>query len=126
MALLDGRIENSTYDARRLRNPRTLEFLKKITVRDDPALTAMYPGTIANRVTITLSSGESISSQVDDPKGHPKNPMSDKEIEAKFSGLTGGYLSEGQRREVLGRLWRLEKERDLPSLAKAFAVKVKG
>jgi 2-methylcitrate dehydratase len=109
MALLEGRINNATYNQKKLKDPETLRFLKKISVREDKGLTAMYPDSIANRVTIKLTSGQVFSAQVNDPKGHPKNPMSKEDIEAKFASLTRKYLAEDRRRRVLDQIWSFER-----------------
>jgi 2-methylcitrate dehydratase len=113
MALLEGKIDNSTYVEKNFRDPGILDFLKKITVFEDKELTSKYPEAVPNRITVTLSSGNVISKQVDYHKGHPKNPMSDKEIEDKFERLTRKYLSRKQSRKILDSVWRLEKERDV-------------
>lgn len=113
MALLQGRIDNSTYSEKKFRDPKILDFLKKITVVEDKEMTGKYPEAVSNRITVTLSSGRVISKQVDYHKGHPKNPMSDKEIEDKFERLTKKYLSRSQSRKILASVWSLEKERDV-------------
>jgi 2-methylcitrate dehydratase len=109
MALLEGKIENSTYSEKKYRDPRVLDFLKKITVVEDRELTAKYPEAVANKITVKLSSGRVITKQVDYHKGHPKNPMSDKEVEDKFERLTRRYLSPNQSRKILDSVWSLER-----------------
>jgi len=39
-AMFDGDITNDSYAPGKLREPRILAFMRKITVREDPALTA--------------------------------------------------------------------------------------
>ena len=115
-AFLDGRIDNMTYSERKFRDPKTLDFLKKITVVEDKALTARYPEAIANRITVKLSSGRVISKQVDYHKGHPKNPMTDEDVENKFRTLTKKYLLGKQVRRLLEAFWNLERTKDLSKL----------
>jgi 2-methylcitrate dehydratase len=112
IALLEGKIDNSTYTERKFRDPKILDFLKKITVVEDKKLSAKYPEAVANRITVTLSSGRVISKQVDYHKGHPKNPMSDNEVEDKFERLTKKHLSRNQSRKILDSIWSLEKVKD--------------
>jgi 2-methylcitrate dehydratase len=109
MALLEGKIDNSTYSEKKFRDPRILDFLKKITVIEDKTLSSMYPEAVANRVTVNLSSGKVVSKQVDYHKGHPKNPMSDKEVEEKFQKLTRRILDKNRARRILDAVWNLEK-----------------
>ena len=113
MALLDGKIDNSTYNEKKFRDPKILEFLKKIAVIEDKTLSSMYPEAVANRVTLKLSSGKIVSKQVEYHKGHPKNPMSDGEVEEKFQRLTRKYLGKIRARRILDAVWDLEKSNDI-------------
>ncbi len=121
-ALFDGKIDNSTYTPRKFGDPAVLDFLKKVTVVEDKALSAMYPEAVANRVTITLDSGKEISKQVNYHKGHPKNPMSDQDVEAKFHRLAGKYFSKTQREKVLRTVWDLDKVKDVSEILPSFIV----
>jgi 2-methylcitrate dehydratase len=111
MALLKGRIDNSTYTAKNLGDPRVLSFLKRISVIEDTSLTELYPGHIANRVTLKLKDGLTLSEQVDDPRGHPNNPMTKEEVESKFRRLTRRFLGRPQAQEIMDFVWTLEKQK---------------
>jgi 2-methylcitrate dehydratase len=123
MALLEGKIDNSSYSERKIRDPKIRSFLKKVTVKEDTTLTEMYPGSVANRVTIRTRSGEKVTRQVDNPRGHPKNPMTDQEVEAKFLSLTKKLLPENRAREALRVVWRLERENDFGGLLQALIIR---
>jgi 2-methylcitrate dehydratase len=116
MALLEGKIDNSSYTEKRFRDPKILEFLKTITVVEDKTLSSRYPEAVANRVTVKLSSGKVVSKQVDYHKGHPKNPMSDAEVEEKFQRLARKFLDKNRARRILDAVWNLEKEKDVAKL----------
>jgi len=117
MALMHGTVDNSTYSTKSLGDPENLRFIKKIKVIEDPEFTALYPRNgIANRVTVTETGGRETRAQVVVPKGHPLNPMTKADIEAKFLRLTREHLGEERGREALSRLWNLEQERDLGSV----------
>jgi 2-methylcitrate dehydratase len=121
MALLRGKLDNGTYSSRNINDPRVLAFLRKITVREAEDLTAMYPKHIANRITLRLSDGGTITEQVDDPKGHPNNPMTREDVERKFRNLTSKSLSETQTKEILDYAWSIEKRR-VPDLLRLCVV----
>jgi 2-methylcitrate dehydratase len=109
MALMEAKIDNGTYSSGKIKDPRHLEFLDRITVVEDKRLTALYPTEgMGNRITVRLKSGRVISEEVIVPKGHPLNPMDDSEVEAKFRGLTRRFLSHGTADRLLGKLWNLE------------------
>jgi len=113
MALLEGKIDNSTYSEKKFRDPKILDFLKKITVVEDRTLSAMYPEAVANRVTVKVSTGKVVSKQINYHKGHPKNPMSDSEVEEKFQKLTKRILDKSRARRILDAVWNLEKAKDV-------------
>ena len=121
-ALLRGGVENASYSPRNLKDPRLLSFIKKISVTEDRSLTAIYPEHIANRVTVRLRGGRTVTRQVDDPKGHPNNPMSRHDVEAKFTRLAGKFLDESRVKEISGAVWSLEKARHVGALAELCVV----
>jgi 2-methylcitrate dehydratase len=107
-ALLDGRVGLGTYAPRRLRDPRTRELMGKIEVREDPSLTRVYPGRVANRVTLRLRDGRALAKMVDDPRGHPTNPMTKDEVEGKFRALAGRFLPDRQVGRIIELVWSME------------------
>ena len=123
MALLQGKIDNSTYSARNLSDRRVRSFLKKISVKEDRALTEMYPRHIANRVTLRLKDGRTLTEQVDDPRGHPNNPMTRDEVEAKFVRLTKRFLKESEARAITSFVWNIERQRRVAALPELCVVR---
>ncbi len=123
MALLEGKIDNSTYSEKKYRDPKILDFLKKITVVEDKALSSMYPEAVPNRVTVKLSSGKVVSKQVNYHKGHPKNPMSDRDVEDKFQRLTRKVLDKNHARRILDAVWNLEKAKDVSKLVSMMTLR---
>ncbi|MEM0485063.1 MAG: MmgE/PrpD family protein [Pyrobaculum sp.] len=106
---------------RDIRNPAVLSLMKKIEVNLDPELDKLYPQAFPTVITVYTKGGSKYTERVDYAKGHPKNPMTDAELEAKFNTLTQDVLPEEVRRRVLQMLWRLE-DYDIPHLLEALAV----
>jgi 2-methylcitrate dehydratase len=78
-------------------------------------------------VTIRTADGKEFTRQLDYPKGDPRNPLSDKEVEEKFAALAEGVLSPAQQRRVIEGVWSLEKQAsvsDLMQMLKADSVAV--
>ncbi|HVC27416.1 MAG TPA: MmgE/PrpD family protein [Nitrososphaerales archaeon] len=123
MALLEGKIDNGTYAPRKLKDPEVREFMKRVIVKEDRALTEAYPGSIPNRVSVKLDDGTTFAVRVDDPRGHPKNPMTDEEIEQKFRLLTKGILKEPQVEKVLKFVRTLDKQNDVSQLFASCVVR---
>lgn len=123
LALLEGKISNSSYSLRKISNPQILQFLKRIVVKEDKDLTGRYPSRIANRVSVKLADGRIIRKQVDIPKGHPINPMTNEEIEGKFRRLTRKFLKPSQMDKIIGFVWNIEKESSIFPLLRTCLAK---
>jgi 2-methylcitrate dehydratase len=123
IALLDGEVTQNSFAASRLGDPAVKELMGKVKVIEAPALSAMYPEGAPGRVTILMRSGDAHVAEVRYPKGHEKNPMSDREIEEKFIELCAGRLSAAQREKVIETLWQLEGVEDVRTLTALLSPK---
>lgn len=112
-ALMDGAMELEQFSLERIRERKLHAFLQKVSVAKDNQFTRDYPAKISNRIIVRMNSGNKYVKQVDYPKGHPKNPMSDKELEEKFRSLAGRRLSKVQMDKLLGALWRIDEIGDV-------------
>jgi 2-methylcitrate dehydratase len=124
MALINGAVDNSTYSDRNLRNEANLAFVKKVRVVEDPTLTSLYPARgMANRITLREKGGREITAAVEVPKGHPMNPMTKEDIEAKFLRLAGPKIGTEGATKALERLWRLEECREIEEILGLLVVR---
>ena len=124
VALWDGTVGLSQFDAAHLGNVRLKGLIRKVQVVEDSELTALYPEAVGNQVEIKTKTGRHVR-RVDHPKGHPKNPMSDGEVEGKFRALCEGKLPRRRIDLILKCLWNLERTRDLGELMSYFEVKAR-
>ncbi|MGC9152511.1 MAG: MmgE/PrpD family protein [Vulcanisaeta sp.] len=122
VALLNGTVELYHYRPENIRDPRVLALIKKMRVNVDPELDKLYPSAIPNRITVKFKDGKELTARVDYPKGHPKNPMSDEEVEDKFKRLTEGILTPSQVNSVISLVRNLESLRDLKQILKSIIV----
>lgn len=79
---------------------RIESLMSRVEVAERADYTSAYAATLPTRIRV-VAGGEELSEEMEVPKGHWKNPLTDGEIETKFSRLTG-------RRKLLGRLWNIE------------------
>jgi 2-methylcitrate dehydratase len=70
-------------------------------------------------VTITTTDGRSLTKQLDYPKGDPRNPLTDQEIEEKFAALAEGILSTARQKKLKDAIWNAEK---VDSVSKLMAL----
>src|SRR5262249_28935283 len=108
-AMFDGDLNNDSYAPEKLNDPRIRTFMRRITVREDPALAPPRGSAPPTRITATLDDGRSISRQVDDMAGFAGQPMSRADIERKFRGNVGKRWPTGRADTVLEALWTLER-----------------
>ena len=70
--------------------------------------TRAWPQAFPFRITVTTKSGQQHVKEVRYAKGHPDNPMSDEEIEAKFRRLAEPAMGQARANKALSQLWHLE------------------
>ena len=64
---------------------------------------------------ITTTDGREFEKQIDYPKGDPRNPLSDQEIEEKFDALAEPITTDESRKAIKDLVWNLE---DLDSISR--------
>ncbi len=121
VALQDGTIGTRSFEMERILDPELRPIMQRITVSEDPELTAKFPTTMTSRIDVRTRSGERITDEASYPKGHLQNPMSDEEVAAKFMQACTPRLGETRARHALALLWDLENQVGLDALFSAFA-----
>ncbi|MBI5301913.1 MAG: MmgE/PrpD family protein [Chloroflexi bacterium] len=104
--LIDGQVDESTFSPARLRDARIRDLLARTQLRESAELTARYPESIPNRITVTMKNGAVHSREERYPRGHAGNPMSDDQVAAKFNRNSARVFA--QREQALDLVWRLE------------------
>ncbi|WP_176115188.1 MmgE/PrpD family protein [Burkholderia cepacia] len=121
-AMLDGDITTESYRPDALHDPALRALIERITVREDPALTARYPAHAPNRVTAVCEDGSVCTKQVDDLPGSPTRPMRRDDYEAKFAKNCRRHWGPAQIRAALDYLWRLDEQPDVATLPPLLVV----
>lgn len=119
-ALLSGGIGDSDFSDQALRDPALGALMQRISVAEDPSLSARHPEFCPSRVKIRLKDGREIEKQVDAPKGDYANPMTSEEVRKKFKGIFTGYGSEAQAAAVIDAVESLDSLPDIGALIQAF------
>ena len=119
-ALLDGDVYLETFDEARFTDPELVALTGKVKVHLDDELSKRYPKGIPNRLTITLADGSKLVQEVEFPRGHAGNPMTDAEVETKFRRAVEPKYGKAKADEVLGRCWELEKLTSVTDLIRLF------
>lgn len=115
-AMLDGDITTASYTPAALRDPKLHALIERITVVEDPALTARFPQYAPNRVTAVTDDGRRFTREVDDLPGFPHHPMTRANFETKFAKCVQAYWKPAQTRRAIDWLWHLDEQPDVTAL----------
>jgi 2-methylcitrate dehydratase len=108
-ALVERQVTPAQFTMEKIMDPKIREQLKKVEVVADPEIERVFPALQRVIVHIDTKDGRCFSKQLDYPKGDPRNPLTDQEIEEKFAALAEGVLSNGARKRVQDAIWNLER-----------------
>ena len=97
-----------------------MAFTAKVKVHHDTALDPRYPKGIPNRIAVTLADGLKLEKEVEFPRGHAGNPMTDAEVEAKFRRTVEPKYGKAKADAILKACWSFDTLTDLTSLLKMF------
>ena len=121
-ALVDRQVTPTQFTLEKIMDSRIREQLKKVEVVADPEIEKVFPALQRVIVQIQTGDGRSLQKQLDFPKGDPRNPLTDQEIEEKFAALADGVLSRARQQRLKDAVWSLERVgsvRDLMALMEA-------
>lgn len=86
VALAYGKAGLQEFSEDALCDPAILSLTKKVHVKSDDSLSAIFPEKQSAIMTITTETG-SFSKRVDFPKGEPENPLTEREFYERFKAL---------------------------------------
>lgn len=107
VALLDGACGPAQFTDARIRAPEVRRLIAKIRLAPDERLTALWPQSSGGGVIVTLRDGRELEKTHDFPPGHPRNRMSDGDIECKFFELSNGLLPRNRAQRVIDMTWKI-------------------
>jgi len=117
-ALVDRQVTPAQFTLEKIMDAQIRAQLRKVEVVGDPEIEKVFPALQRVVVTIRTTSGQEFAKQLDYPKGDPRNPLSDSEIEEKFAALADGVLSRAAQKKVREAVWNLENMESVSGLMK--------
>jgi 2-methylcitrate dehydratase len=111
VALMDGEVTDKQFATARFTDPALLDLVAKVKVHRDAALSARYPRGIPNRITVTMKDGRKLVREVEFPRGHAENPMTDAEVEQKFRALVEPRYGKERADRALAACWQMETQK---------------
>jgi 2-methylcitrate dehydratase len=99
--------------------------MAKIVLHDDPAMTRAYPDKSPCRIVVQVAGGPRIEAALDCPKGDPRAPLSDADIETKTAGYLTDLVDPQSARNIVRRFWSIEQEQRTRLAAGPVAAEVR-
>ncbi|MGY2050349.1 MmgE/PrpD family protein [Methylobacterium sp. JK268] len=114
VALVEGAGGEKQFSDRAVRDPVITALRAKVV----PTVT---PGVRPEQVdmTVTLTDGRTLTRHIEHAIGSVENPMSDADLERKFTDLAEGILPEAQIRRVMALCWDVASLKDAADVARA-------
>jgi 2-methylcitrate dehydratase PrpD len=115
-AFAHGTVGEPQFSDRAVRDPATVALRARVTATVDRTIAEDQV-----RITVTLKDGRQIEKYIEHAIGSAKNPMTDAQLEAKFTGLAEGILPPGRIRKLMDLCWSVEKLAQAEEIARAAA-----
>jgi len=119
-AIAERQVTPVQFTGAKIMHPVIRAQLRKVQVVADPEIEKVFPALQRVIARIHTIDGREFTTQLDYPKGDPRNPLTDKEIEEKFEALAGPVMSREARRRAMDAIWDLEKQSSVSKLMKLF------
>ena len=119
-AIAERQVTPLQFTKEKIMDPTIRAQLNKIVVVADAEIEKVFPALQRVVVAIQTTDGREFSDQLDYPKGDPRNPLTDKEVEEKFEALAGPVMTPEARRRAIEAIWSLEKQTRVTELMKLF------
>ncbi len=87
-----GKLDHAALDDTALQDPRIARLRQRVSVEEDPAMTAVAPRLRPARVTVALTDGRQASRACESHRGDFMQPFERSELDAKFADLAGRVL----------------------------------
>ena len=110
LALVDGDIGAHLFLPESMGRAEVQRLVKLADAYVDEECERIYPGRRSGSVEIALNDGRRMATRVLDPKGESENPMSDADLECKFSVNCEPVIGSEKCRALLEAVWQFDRD----------------
>jgi len=110
-ALVDHKITTQTFSEEKLKDPRIWDVIDKIKGEASEEFDKMFPEKQPSRVVIRTNDGREFSEYIEYPKGDPREPMTEEDLDNKFNSLSKDLLSKKRQKEIKKLIFNCEKKK---------------
>ena len=123
LGFTDGRITVDSFSEQRINDPALRQLMSRIKISENKSFTQQFPDKLMTEIEIVTRDGKRLVESAQYSKGHAKNPMTDADVDAKFSILCEGLIGNTQRDALLKVLWNIDQAGDLNTLLDLLVMK---
>lgn len=99
-AIVDGKITTQSFSDEKLKDPAIWEVIKKIKGEASEEFEKMFPAKQPSRALIKTKDGNTYTEYLEFPKGDPREPMTEEDLDNKFNSLSEGLLTDERKIEL--------------------------
>lgn len=99
-AIVDKKITRHSFDEDKLKDQRIFEVIDKIKGEPSIEFEKMFPAKQPSKVVVKTKDGKEFSEYMEYPKGDPREPMTEVDLDNKFEGLASELLSKQRQQEI--------------------------
>jgi 2-methylcitrate dehydratase PrpD len=114
VAIIEGAAGEKQYSDRAVRDPQIIALRDRVNAIVDPSV---RPEQVD--MTVTLKDGRTLHKHIEHAIGSVEVPMTDQQVEAKFTDLATAVLPAAQVRKLIETCWQVERLPGAGAIAKA-------
>jgi len=99
-AIVDRQVTTDSFSEEKMKDPRIWAVIDRIKGEASEEFEQMFPEKQPSRVVIRTKDGSSYEACVEYPKGDPREPMTEADLDAKFGALAGSLMDAARQARV--------------------------
>ena len=108
-AIVDRQISTASFSDEKLKDPRIWQVIDKIKGEASVEFEKMFPAKQPSKVVVRTKGGKEYSAYLEYPKGDPRQPMTEEDLDIKFTGLAEKLLNVQRRKNIKEAVFNCEK-----------------
>ncbi|MCL5029253.1 MAG: MmgE/PrpD family protein [Bacteroidetes bacterium] len=110
-ALVDHKITTQSFSDEKMKDPRIWEVIDKIKGEASTEFEKMFPAKQPSKVVIKTKDGKEFSEYLEFPKGDPREPMTEEDLDNKFNSLSDSLLTKAKQKSIKQMIFNCEKKK---------------
>ncbi|MEJ2613563.1 MAG: MmgE/PrpD family protein [Ignavibacteriaceae bacterium] len=110
-ALVDHKITTQSFSEEKLKDPKIKAVINKIKGEASLEFEKMFPAKQPSKVLIKTKDGKEYSEYLEYPKGDPREPMTEEDLDNKFISLSDKLLTKRKQKSIKKMIFKCEKKK---------------